>query len=154
MCNARCNQKGITIWQRQIQCLNGMWTPTPFCEGASVVKSLDMVNCDILPVKVKNSTFCFKITEKFTRSRRCQDLITFKLNVRECSREANSDCKVSCGEVHETLKCLPNGQWSHVPKCKTVPLKICPEPKAGKILDCSRKEGEKCKVIITEYNLK
>lgn len=153
LCNARCDQKGMMIWQRKIQCLNGKWTPTPFCEGTSVVKTVKMINCDSLPVKVRNSTVCMKITETFTGSKRCPDLLTLKLDVQNCSREAGSICKVSCGKAYDMLKCLSNGKWSHVPKCKTVPLKVCPVPKIGKILDCSRKEGEICKVIITTIEL-
>lgn len=168
VCAAHCKNKDVTIWKKQVRCINGTWSPTPLClnrktarqtkdnyfsrhkpqKRKTEVQSLEMVDCDKFNI---NDTFgakkiCFKITERIIKEKKCPDLRHLKLSIDSCSREPNSVCKVSCGKEYTMLRCLASGKWSHIPKCKNLPLKICPVPRIGTLLHCNRTEGDTCKV--------
>lgn len=155
VCSVKCEKNKTTVWKKEVKCMeNGQWSPLPTCFGVSTVESLEVVNCDKIPVDLQGKGFCLKISRKNPRKNRCPELFNVKLTMKECTREPGTDCLVSCGHNYIAVRCLPNGRWSHTPNCTASEKKVCPEPEFGTLVNCSRREGELCKVwYILHYSI-
>lgn len=144
-CKVVCRQKGVTKWKTHVHCLeHGKWSPLPHCKRKFHARSLEPVDCQKLPVKIRGKAFCVKVNLN-KASYVCPELLYMKIDLADCSQQTNNYCVISCGDIHAKFTCFPSGHWSSLTPCTSSGRSACPDAELGTLTNCSRR-GEICKV--------